>query len=216
MKGHENIWRQRAGLLTLAALFLLANLGFLIGSRSILAARQQALENRRASLTTEVAAREAEAKKLVEQRNRLAQVASVIDEFYGRRVGTKRETLAPIVEEIHTVMRRAGVAPRAISYSTSKLQTLPLSQMQIGFSFQSDYARFKRLLAAFEANPRWIVVRDVSLSRDAETPGEVQVRLGLATYFSNDERPPVPPALPPPAGSTARRTVRNVQRTVER
>lgn len=217
MKGRENVWRQRAGLLTVAGLFLLANLGFLLGSRSIRAARKQALEDRRASLTSQVSAREAEAKKLSEQRDRLAQVSSAIEDFYGRRVGSRRQTLAPLVQEVHAVLRKAGVAPSSISYANTPLRTLPLTQMLISFSFRSDYARFKRLLAAFEVNPRWIVVRDVGLSRDSETVGEVQVRLALATYFSNEDRQPVVPGPPAaPAGPTARKSVRSVERTVQR
>lgn len=215
MKTRENIWRRRAGLLVVVGLFLIANLGFLLGSRSIRAARKQALVQRRASLTSEVAAREAEAKKLTEEKNRLSQVASAIDEFYSRRVGSRRETLAPIVDEIHAVMKKVGVAPRSIGYATSPVQTLPLSQMEISFSFQSDYAQFKRLLAAFESNSRWIVVREVSIARDEETPGEVQVRLALATYFSAEEKPALAPGLPAPAAA-ARKTVRRVQRTAER
>jgi hypothetical protein len=209
---NENVWRRRALLLVVAALFLLANVGFLLGSRSIRAARKQALEERRSSLTREVGEREAEAKKLIEQRDRLAQVSSAIEEFYGRRVGSQRETLAPIVDEIHSVMKKFGVSPSTISYSTAPVMGLPLSQMSIGFSFQSDYARFKRLLNAFESNPRWIVVREVSLTRNSEKPGEVQVRLVLGTYFSSAERPPVAPVLPAPA----RRTVRSIERTVQR
>lgn len=216
MKGRENVWRKRAGLLIVAALFLLSNLGFLLGSRSIRAARKQALEERRAGLTSEVAAREAEAKKLVEQRDRLAQVSSAIEEFYGRRVGSRRETLAPLVEEVHAVMRQAGVSPSSISYATAPVQNLSLWQMSIGFSFQSDYARFKRLLRAFEVNRRWIVVREVSLSRDSEVPGEVQVRLVLGTYFSSDEKPQIPSLFPPSVAAPARKTVRRVQRTAER
>lgn len=212
MKGRENVWRRRAGLLAVAALFLLANLGFLVGSRSIRAARRQALEARRSGLTSEVAALEAEAKRLVEQRDRLAQVSSAIEEFYGRRVGSQRETLAPVVEEIHAVMKKNGVNPSTISYTTAPLPNLPLSQMSIGFSFKSDYARFKRLLNAFEVNRRWIVVREVSLSRDSEATGDVQVHLVLGTYFSSDEKPPVPPVLP----AQVRRTVRSVERTVQR
>jgi hypothetical protein len=89
--------------------------------------------------------------------------------------------------------------------------------MLISFSFRSDYARFKRLLAAFEVNPRWLVVRDVGLSRDSETVGEVQVRLALATYFSNEDRRPVLPGPPAaPAGPAARKSVRSVERTVQR
>lgn len=217
MKGRENVWRQRAGLLTVAGLFLLANAGFLVGSRSIRAARKQALEDRRASLTSQVSAREAEAKKLSEQRDRLAQVSSAIEDFYGRQVGSRRQTLAPLVREVHAVLRKAGVAPNSISYSNTPLRTLPLTQMLISFSFRSDYARFKRLLAAFEANPRWLVVRDVGLSRDPETVGEVQVRLALATYFSSEDRQPVVPGSPAaPAGPAARKSVRSVERTVQR
>lgn len=208
MRFRESIWRQRAGLLAVAGLFLLGNVAFLLGSRSITSSRRQALEERRAALLRDVATREAEAAKLVSQRERLAQVSSVIDEFYGRRVGSRRETLAPVVEEVHAVMRRVGVAPTSIGYATSELKTLPLSQMLISFGFQSDYARFKRLLAAFETDRMWIVVREVSLAGGADVPGEVQVRIVLATYFSGEESvPPLPPAV------SGRTTVRSVQRT---
>ena len=59
------------------------------------------------------------------------------------------------------------------------------------------------------ANRRWIVVREVSLSR-AETPGEVQVHMQLATYFADEDKIP-PPTAPV---SPARRTVRTVERRV--
>lgn len=212
MKVRESIWRRRAGLLIVTALFLTANVGFLLGARSITSAQRQALEERRAALTRDVATQEAEAAKLGKQRDRLASVSSVIEEFYGRRVGSRRATLAPIVEEIHAVLQKSGVAPVTISYSTAPLNTLPLSQMLIGFSFHSDYARFKRLLAAFEANRRWIIVREVSLARGGEIPGEVEVRMMLATYFAGDEKVP-PPVV---SASPARKTVRTVERTVER
>jgi hypothetical protein len=214
VKGRAGVWRRRVGLLTVSALFLLANVGFLLGSRSIRAARRTALEERRTELTRDVAAREAEVKKLVEQRDRLARVSSAIQDFYGRRVGSRRETLAPIVEEIHEVMKKTGIAPKSISYGSVPVKTLPLSQMSISFGFSSDYARFKRLLGAFESNRRWIVVREVSLSRDSETLGEVQVRLVLGTYFSTEETPVLPPSVPaaPPA-SAVRRTVRTVERS---
>ena len=209
MKSRASIWRQRAGLLVVAALFLIANVGLLIGARSITSARRAALEEQRAALTHEVTAREAEAAKLEGERSRLARVSTVIDEFYGRRVGSRRATLAPIVEEIHAVMLRSGVSPTTISYGTSALRNVPLSEMVISFNFNSDYARFKRLLAAFESNRRWIVVRDVSLSR-AETAGEVQVNMQLATYFADEDKIP-PPTAP---ASSARRTVRTVERRV--
>ena len=210
MKGRESIWRRRAGLLAAAFVFLIANVGFLVGARSITAARRAALEERRASLTKDVAAKEAEAAKLEGERSRLVRVSTVIDEFYGRRVGSRRATLAPIVDEIHSVMKKNGVAPVTITYGTSPVKSLPLSQMVIGFNFNSDYPRFKRLLSAFETNRRWIVVRDIAVSRVPETPGEIQVHVLLATYFADEERLPAPKAPMSPA----RRTVRTVEKRV--
>ena len=170
MKSRVNVWRQRAVMIAACVLFLIANAAFLIGFRSITAKQAQSLEDRRSTLMREVVASEAEAAKLGSERDRLSKVSSVVEEFYGRRVGTRRETLAPVVEEIHSVMRRVGVTPKSISYSIASVSNLPLSQMVIAFAFRSDYARFKRLLYAFEANRRWIVVREIGLTRDGETP----------------------------------------------
>jgi len=165
VKSRESIWKQRLGLLIVAALFLIANIGFLVGARSITAARRAALEEERAALTADVAAKEAEAAKLQGESRRLAQVSTVMDEFYGKRVGSRRETLAPIVEEIHSVLQKNEVSPVSLSYGTSSLKSLPLSQMVVGFNFNSDYPRFKRLLASIETDRRWLVVRDVALTR---------------------------------------------------
>ena len=91
------------------------------------------------------------------------------------------------MEELHSTLRRAGIAPAQISYQTGSVPDLPLSEMQISFGFRSDYAKFKRLLQLFENNRRWIIVRDATLARDPENPASVDVRLVLATYFSGEE-----------------------------
>lgn len=199
MKRREVIWRRRAGLLTAAAIFLLGNLAFFFGYRSTGRTRREALEARRSALKQQVEARETEASRLEAQRVRLAGVSEAVEEFYGRRVGTRRETLAGIVEEIHAVLSRMDVAPGQITYSTVPVSNLPVSEMVAGFSLRTDYPRFKRLLSAFETNRRWIVVREAALTREPEQPGMVQVRVVLATYFSGEEdqeggRPPRPGA----------------------
>ena len=56
---------------------------------------------------------------------------------------------------------------------------LPLTQMKINFSVRCDYARFKRLLKAFETNRRWLAVRGIAITRDSDQPGSVTVQLEL-------------------------------------
>jgi Tfp pilus assembly protein PilO len=186
MSTRQSVWRRRAGLLALATLLAAGNLAYFLWYRSTTQDRERSLEARRVQLAGEVEAVQAEAARLSAQRERLSQVSSAITEFYARRVGSRRESLAPLVEEIHTVLRRVGVNPAQISYSIQAVSDLPLTEMGIGFTFRNDYAKFKQLLAAFETDRRWIVVRDVSLSRDADFPGGVQVRVQLSTYFAGE------------------------------
>jgi Tfp pilus assembly protein PilO len=207
MSTRQSVWRRRAGLLALATLLAGGNLAFFLWYRSTTQDRERSLEARRMRLASEVESVQAEAARLSGQRERLSQVSSAITEFYARRVGSRRESLAPLVEEIHTVLRRVGVNPAQISYSIQTVADLPLTEMRIAFSFRNDYAKFKQLLAAFESDRRWIVIRDVSLSRDADFPGGVQVRVDLSTYFAGETnvRPRAAAATAATAGKGPRR-----------
>jgi len=182
------VWRRRGGWLAGAGLFLLANGAFLFWYRGTGRIRQDALEARRVALSTQVGAAEREAERLQVQSQRLSKVSGAIEEFYGKRIGTERATLASVVDEIHATLKRVGIAPSQISYSTKPLAKVGLSEMDAGFSFAADYKKLKRLIDAFEIGPRWIVVKEIALARDDSAPGSVQVRMTVATYFS-DEHP---------------------------
>ncbi len=201
MNDASRIWARRAGLLAAAALLLFGNLGFFVWYRGTARDRREALEARRTGLEREVQTKEQEAKKLSDDRKRLTEVRAALDRFYSHSVGMRRETLAGFVDELHAILKRIGVSPSEISYATSVVQDPPISQMTVAFGFKGDYARFKQLLDAFQTNRKWIAVREISLARDPEIPGTVQVHLSLVTYFSGEEGETARAAL---AGGTAR------------
>ena len=99
MSTRQSVWRRRAGLLALATLLAAGNLAFFLWYRSTTQDRERSLEARRVQLASEVESVQAEAARLSGQRDRLSQVSSAITEFYARRVGSRRESLAPLVEE---------------------------------------------------------------------------------------------------------------------
>ena len=185
----QRIWARRAGWLAAAGILLAANLGFFLWYRGTARDRKVALEARRASLEREVQTREAEAKKLAQDRDRLSEVRSALDEFYGHSIGGQRQTLAGVVDEVHAILKKGGVSPGQIGYATGKVENPPLTQMVISFSFKGDYTRFKQLLDTFQASRKWLAIRDIGLSRDSDTPGSVQVRVALVTYFLTEEEP---------------------------
>jgi hypothetical protein len=166
-----------------SALFAGVNLAFFLVYRSGSESRRAALEARRDALKQSVVSDETEAERVSRQKSRLGGVTEAIEEFYGRRIGTERETLAPVVDEIHSILKETGVAAPQISYTTTAMPKLPLVQMNIAFTVRCDYGRFKQLLRAFEASSKWIVVREIGIGRDNDRPGAVQVQLNLVTYF---------------------------------
>jgi len=183
------VWARRGIWLTVSGLLLAGNLAFFLWYRSTMRERQMALESRRAALAKEVETIEAEAARLGRQRGHLLQVSEALDEFYGQRIGPPRETLAPRIDELHSILRRVGIAPGDIRYVSTPVKNLPLSEMKISFGFRNDYERFKKLLSAFESSRQWIAVRQVALSRDQEAAGSVTVRMELSTYFLEAEKP---------------------------
>jgi hypothetical protein len=205
VKAQLSLWRRRLPLVAAAALFAVGNLAVFVTYRSNTESRRAALQARRDDLSRTVAAAEAEAARVSGQRERLGGVSAAMEEFYGRRIGTERATLAPVVADLHAILKETGVAAPQISYSTTPEAKLPLSQMRIAFSVRCDYPRFKRLLHAFESSKSWLAVRDVAISRDSEQVGSVQVGMELVTYFADEEAvaPARPPAESAPRGKGA-------------
>jgi Tfp pilus assembly protein PilO len=197
------LWRRRLPLVAAALLFAGGNLGVFLTYRSSTQTRRAALEARRDELKKVVEGQEADAARVTGQQERLGGVSAAMAAFYGKRIGRERETLAPVVAEVHSILKETGVAAPQISYATSPVAKLPIVQMHINFVVHCDYPRFKRLLRAFETSKTWLVVRDVSISRDSGQPGQVQVQVELVTYFAEAEEFPAPPTEKPAAGRAA-------------
>jgi Tfp pilus assembly protein PilO len=185
-------WRRRLPLVAAAMLFAVGNFGVFLTYRSSTQTRRASLEARRDELKRGVEAQEAEAARLTGQRERLGGVSTAMEVFYGKRIGRERETLAPVVAEVHAILKEAGVNTPQISYTTVPVMKMPLVQMRISFGVHCDYPRFKKLLRGFEASRAWLVVRDISISRDSGQPGQVQVQVELVTYFAERGEAPAP------------------------
>ncbi len=194
-------WRRRLPLVAAAVLFAAGNLAVFLAYRSSTETRRAGLEARRDDLKRTVEAQEADSARVTGQRARLGGVSEAMETFYGKRIGSERTTLAPVVDEVHSILKEAGVSAPQIAYATTPMLKLPIVQMRITFAVHCDYPRFKRLLRAFETSKAWLVVRDISIARDSGQPGQVQVQIELVTYFADREEPgaPMKPASVKPA-----------------
>ena len=190
MRLHFNIWRERIWIVGPAAVFFLANLAFFLGSRAVDASREAGLRRDLSAARQRSAAADQSVRQAGTEQEHIDDVRKAAEEFYGKQIGTVDQTMARTVQEIHDVCRKSNVRAHQISYSVAKMSKVPLLEMSIDFTVDGDYATLRQLLRGFEEDPRWLVVREVQLSRKGETVGEGNVRLKVVTYFYQDRSAP--------------------------
>ena len=183
MKIDWSVWRERIWIAGSAVVFFLANFAFFLGSRAVDASREAALKKNLAAARERFAEGQRQENKAESEQGHIENVRRAAQEFYGRKIGTVDETMASTVAEIHSVCRRAGVAPHAISYAVKAVPKIPLLEMKVSFKVDGNYGTLRRLLKEFEQDRRWLVVKQVELARQEETVGEGSVQLDIATYF---------------------------------
>jgi Tfp pilus assembly protein PilO len=183
MRFDPTLWKERGVLVGAALLFFAANLVYFLAGHAVDASRGSALAQQRRAAHERGDAAEQSRRKAAADLVHIQNVQRAAEEFYGRRIGTIDDTIADVVDEIHKVCRQANVNPHSIAYGAHNRAKMPLKEMSIGFSVDGDYGTLRKLLRGFEADPRWVVVRGVQLSRKGETTGEGNVHLDLATYF---------------------------------
>jgi Tfp pilus assembly protein PilO len=187
------LWKERAPAVAAALLFFLANFVYFLAGRAVDASRAESLSRQRQQARARGEAAEQTRQKAAADLVHVQNVRKAAEEFYGRRIGTIDDTVAEVVDEIHKVCRQANVNPHQIGYGVKDRAKMPLKEMTISFAVAGDYGTLRKLLRGFESDPRWVVVRGVQLARRAETTGQGDVHLDLATYFyeRGEGAPPV-------------------------
>ncbi len=166
-----------------AILFFLGNFVYFLAGRAVDSSRTQALTRSRSDARSRLESAQQAVKKAASDAERVESVRRAEEEFFGNRIGNLNDTIAATVADVHRVCRSANVAPHQIGYGVTDRKSVPLTEMSIAFGVAGDYATLRRLLQGFENDPRWMVVRQVSLGRAGETVASGNIHLNLATYF---------------------------------
>lgn len=206
-RGHaRSLWRSRAALFIALGVLFLANVAVLVVYRVFYDVRLAALEETRQSL----AQRRDQARVGVERsrgaERRLVELKKGLDAFYGDVLGTRKERLPSLLEEVDGITRQAGFAPPTITYAEDAVPGA--ERMTISFQIEGRYADIRKLLYAFETSPRFLVPERVQVSLDENVPDVLRVSLAVSHYFRTDgtrpvKRPPRPVPHPTPVAAAA-------------
>lgn len=174
-------WRARARTLGVLGAVIVVNAAILLAYRGVYDARLRALEADKKELDEKRASLRASISSLEETDRRLETLRSGLEDFYGRKLGTRRERLAPLIEEIHLITQKAALRPDSINYVDEEVAGT--DSIKLTFSVTARYSEVKRLLATFESSARFLVLETVSIGVDEGEADILHIGLSLAHYF---------------------------------
>ncbi len=108
----RSLWRSRAALFIALGVLLLANLAILVVYRVFYNVRLSGLEETRQSLVQRRDQARLALEKAREAERRLVELKKDLDAFYGDVLGTRKERLASLLEDVDAITRQAGFSPR--------------------------------------------------------------------------------------------------------
>jgi len=189
-------WRARLPLLAVLLAIVAVNAAVLISYRSLVSARLGALTRERDTLATQVEATHESARKASEAAVQLEELESRLGVFYGETLGPRKERLAPLIEEIHAITKKAGFRVESWSYSEQELDGAEAISIRFGVS--GRYEDIKRLLGVLESSQRFLVLEGVGVGIEEAEPDLLHVNLTVNHYFLGRQRRGI---RPPKAGA---------------
>jgi Tfp pilus assembly protein PilO len=123
------------------------------------------------------------------ERATVAQVNESFDRLYGQVFRSLDDRLTTILREIGLATRSAGLLPGGYKYQAETDQKTGYIRFSIGFSVMGEYAQIRKLIAAVQSSPEFLVVESIAIAGDEKSAGhELTVAVKVATYLSDADR----------------------------
>jgi Tfp pilus assembly protein PilO len=123
------------------------------------------------------------------ERAAVAQVNQSFDLLYGQVFRSLDERLTDILREIGLATRSAGLLPGAYKYKAEEEQKTGYVRFSINFSVTGEYAQIRKLIAAIQSSPEFLVVDSITFSGDEEAASkELSIAVQVSTYLSEADR----------------------------
>ncbi len=150
--------------------------------------RERNLERRAAQLTRDVQAAQ-ERNQALKTRSEIAvQNEADVRRFYRGLMGTRDQTLLPVLAEIDTLARETGLAPRDQKYQATPVKGRPIMRFRITVPMSGNYGQVVALLERLERSSHFLTVDEIKLrERPQEGAGATDLSLTFSTWFKDPQ-----------------------------
>jgi hypothetical protein len=202
-----SVWKSRLPAFAVLGALLAANVVLLVAYNLFYDDRFRALVKEEQDLSARHDEARQALRKVEESQQRLVKAQATLEEFFSGTLGSRQERLAPLIEEIYRMTRKARLRPKNITYSEA--DSGGAEEIRLAFSIDGTYAEVKGMLAEFETSPSFLVVEGVSVGLNEEQPDLLHVAVSVVHFFRPDAARPqrkgrAPRAAAPPSGGPPR------------
>jgi Tfp pilus assembly protein PilO len=182
-------WQARILVWLPAVLLFFASLAVYLWQSSGLVGREAGLRQSITELETEVARLERIRQQAVSERDQVVELDRQFSYVYQEVFGNLDDRLTQILRAVGGATREAGLLPGSFNYSAIENKKLQHVRFGIQFSVAGEYPQIRRLLAALQASPQFLIVEHIGFAGEEEaTSRDLHISLKLATVFAEADR----------------------------
>lgn len=174
-------WRRLLAVWLPAVVLCAVTAGAYVWQTSESGGRRAQIRNQIEELEQEIARLERMQRATASDRQAVEEIDRQFDLLYNDVFGDLDKRLTRILRAVGTATRDAGILPSSFSYTAADDQETRFIRFGIRFSVDAEYMQIRRMLAALQSSPEFLVVDNLNLTGD-EDP--VSRKLAISVHIS--------------------------------
>lgn len=105
---------------------------------------------------------------------------------FEEKLGTKKENLGNIINEIEELSKRCGFVPHSYAFTYQEKERKNFVEFKISFPFEGDYASVRNFLNLIEMADMFLTLDSINLRTSGELSEKVSLQFQISTYFKGE------------------------------
>ena len=178
-------WRRLLAVWLPAVALCVSTTGVYIWQTSDSGGRRAQIRNQIEDLEQEIARLERLQRATASDRETVTLIEGQFDLLYNDVFGDLDQRLTRILRAVGSATREAGVLPSTFSYTAADDQETGFIRFGVRFSVEAEYPQIRRMLAAMQSSPEFLVVENINLSGDEDPVSrELAISVNISTFLA--------------------------------
>ena len=178
-------WRRLLAVWLPAVVLCALTAGIYIWQTSESGGRRAQIRNQIQDLEQEIERLEQIQQAAVSDREAVQEIERQFDLLYNDVFGDLDQRLTRILRAVGSATREAGILPASFSYTAAMDKETGFIRFGVRFSVEAEYRQIRRMLAALQSSPEFLVVEGLNLSGDEDPVSrELAISVNISTFLA--------------------------------